>query len=125
MTAWQVSGPYTEGSAFDTAYPPEKDPAKAQWKVLPPGGAKQPWMMNLSAALGGESLACYVRTYVHCDAERRARRAFGVDDGSKVWLKGKLVHANGAGGAAIPGEHEQRMFVSRRSTAMFDNYRNL
>ena len=106
VTAWQVSGPYTEGSVFATAYPPEKDPAKAQWKALPPGGAAQPWMMDLSAALGGENRACYVRTYVHCDAERRARLEFGVDDGSKVWLNGKLVHADGAGGAATPGEHK-------------------
>ena len=106
LTAWQVSGPYTEGRAFDTAYLPEKDPAKAQWKALPPGGGDRPWMLDLLTALGGEHRACYVRTYIRCDSERRARLEFGVDDGSKVWLNGERVHADGAGGAATPAEHK-------------------
>jgi HEAT repeat protein len=106
ITGWQVTGPYTKGDAFNTAYPPEKDPAKAEWKTLPVGGGDRPWMMDLQAALGGERRAAYVRTYVHSDGERKARLEFGIDDGSKVWLNGKQVHADGTGGAATPGEHK-------------------
>lgn len=106
VTAWQVSGPYTEGDPFNTAYAPEKDAARAKWKPLPPGGAKQAWMMDLSAAVGGDRRAVYVRTYVHADADKPVRLEFGVDDGSRVWVNGKQVHADGAGGAAVPGEHK-------------------
>ncbi|MFO8011665.1 MAG: HEAT repeat domain-containing protein [Phycisphaerae bacterium] len=113
ITAWQVSGPYTKGNAFNTAYTPEKDPAKAEWKILPAGGGGRPWMMDLQAALGGDRRACYVRTYIHSDGERKARLEFGIDDGSKVWLNGKQVHADGTGGAATPGEHKVPVTLRR------------
>ena len=106
VTAWQVSGPYTKGKAFTTAYAPEKDPAKAEWKMLPPGGGDRPWMLDLQAALGGDHRACYLRTFIHSASGQRARLEFGVDDGSRVWLNGKQVHADGTGGAAVPGEHK-------------------
>ncbi|MBE3069177.1 MAG: hypothetical protein IMZ66_02970, partial [Planctomycetes bacterium] len=57
-------------------------------------------------AVGGDSRAVYVRTWVHSDKEQPARLEFGIDDGSRVWFNGKVVHADGAGGAAVPGEHK-------------------
>jgi len=108
VTAWQVSGPYQGGEkgVFETPYPPESANADVQWKALPPGNAKQPWMMDLAAAIGGDGRAAYVRTWVQADKDLQAQLEFGTDDGNKVWLNAKLVHANGGGGAAVPGEHK-------------------
>ena len=113
VTAWQVAGPYmkegTDGAGLiDVAFPPEKAEAKGvPWRVLPVAmQGKQPWMLALHPLFGGPDRACYVRTWVHADQARPARLEFGTDDGSKVWLNGKLVHADGTGGAATPGEHK-------------------
>ncbi len=110
IMAWQVSGPYSKpfANTFDTAFGPEKtDSEDVLWKILPISriGAR-PWMFNLQATLGGQYKAGYVRTWVHSDEEQAARLEFGTDDGNKVWLNGKLVHANSAGGAAVPGEYK-------------------
>lgn len=110
VTAWQVSGPYTEdgkgaGALFDVAFPPEKPDAKdVAWRVLEPSAGEQPWMFDLLAALGGEQRVGYVRTWIRSQAEQPARLEFGTDDGNKVWLNGKVVHAANRGGAAVPGD---------------------
>jgi hypothetical protein len=43
---------------------------------------------------------------VHSEQEKAARLDFGIDDGNKLWLNGKLVHASSVGDAAVPGEHK-------------------
>ena len=48
---------------------------------------------------------CYVKTTIFRDVAAPAYLEFGVDDGSKVWLNGRLIHADATGGAAAPGEH--------------------
>jgi HEAT repeat protein len=112
VTAWQVSGPYpTKGQSvrdvFAEPFAPEKPGAKGvKWRTLPPSKGDRPWMFDLHVVLGGNARACYVRTWVHSAARRRARLEFGDDDGSKVWLNGKLVFSDPTGGAAAPGEHK-------------------
>jgi len=63
-------------------------------------------MLDLGRAFGGESRVAYVRTWVYFAKQQLALLEFGTDDGNKVWLNGKVVHANPAGGAAVPGEHK-------------------
>ncbi|MHC4642066.1 MAG: hypothetical protein ACYS32_10510, partial [Planctomycetota bacterium] len=110
IMAWQVSGPYSKPFAkpFDTAFGPENTDAEdVVWKILPISKTgNRPWMFDLKKALGGQKKAGYVRTWVHSEQEQAARLDFGTDDGNKVWLNGKLVHANNEGGAAVPGEHK-------------------
>ncbi|GAH47998.1 unnamed protein product, partial [marine sediment metagenome] len=126
IVAWQVAGPYGAGKSLDaqlrTAFPPEKATTKAKdvpWRMLPiPAGGKQPWMMDLLAAVGGERRAAYVRTWVHAEKQLSAKLEFGVDDGSKVWLNGKVVHSDGRGGAATPGEHRVRVQLRRGWNAL-------
>jgi len=114
VTAWQVAGPYEQegkdgSQLIDVAFPPE-EAAKAEavaWRTLPVSTQdSQPWMLQLHTLFGGPDRACYVRTWVHSDQEQPALLEFGTDDGSKVWLNGKVVHADGTGGAAVPGEHK-------------------
>ena len=110
IMAWQVSGPYSKPFAipYDTAFGPEKaDAEDVLWKMLPISktGAR-PWMFDLQKTLRGQKKAGYVRTWVHCEQEQAASLDFRTDDGNKLWLNGALVHANSAGGAAVPGEHK-------------------
>ena len=110
IMAWQVSGPYSKPFAipYDTAFGPEQTDAEdVVWKMLPISKTgDRPWMFDLQKALGGQKKAGYVRTWVHSEQEQAARLDFGTDDGNKLWLNGTLVHANSAGGAAVPGEHK-------------------
>jgi HEAT repeat protein len=109
ITAWQVAGPYTEPgqgeSLFGTAFPPEKPDAKPAWRTLPAGTqSARPWMLDLLAALSGESRVAYARTWVFSDREQPVRIEYGTDDGNKLWLNGKMVHQANRGGAAVPGD---------------------
>lgn len=116
IVAWQVAGPYRPGGKigrdlFRAALPPEKPGARnVSWRPLPAGGGAQPWMFDLG---GGSNRACCVRTWVHVDKRTGALLEFGTDDGNKVYLNGKVVHANGGGGAAIPGEHKVKVTLNK------------
>ena len=111
ITAWQVSGPYTqegtEGSGlFDIAFAPEKaDPQGAAWQIMPAGANKdRPWLMELDKTLGGDNRVAYLRCKVWSDKSQKVKLELGSDDGIKVWLNGQLVHANNATRAAEPGQ---------------------
>lgn len=110
VMAWEVSGPHSKPFAdtFDTAFGPEKTGAEdVLWKTLPISRiGNRPWMFDLQATLGGQRKAGYVRTWVYSDREQAARIEFGTDDGNKLWFNDKLVHADRAGGSAVPGEHK-------------------
>jgi len=93
VTSWLISGPYTGGSAFDTAYPPEKKDAKnVKWQALTKGVGPQ--ILDLAAALGGNNRAAYMKTSVWSPADQDVRLELGSDDGIKVWIDDKLVHAH-------------------------------
>jgi HEAT repeat protein len=92
ITAWMLSGPYTKGDAFKTAYPPEKDGAKVDWRIYRPTNKDQPWRVDLGKIYGGGNRAAYLRTYLYADAKKDVRLEIGTDDGCKVWLNGKLIH---------------------------------
>ena len=111
ITAWQVSGPYTQQGAdgtqlFDVAFAPEKpDPPSADWQIMPAGtNQDRPWLMELDRALGGDNRAAYLRTNVWSDKSRKVLLELGSDDGIKVWLNGQVVHANNATRPASPGQ---------------------
>jgi len=120
--AWQVSGPYLdEGKAgaqlFGVAFPPEK--GGGEWRLLPLGPPSQPWMLDLAGALGaGDHRVCYVRTWLHAEKAHPARLEFGTDDGNKVWLNGKLVHAKNVGGAAVPGGYKANVTLRKGWNAL-------
>ena len=53
VTSWLLAGPYTEGSPFNTAYPPEKRGADVAWKAAAKGVGPQ--IIDLVQAIGGGS----------------------------------------------------------------------
>lgn len=112
ITAWQASGPYAQGGKdgpglFDVAFPPEKpgDPA-AKWRPMPIGTDKgRPWLIEFDKTPGfqGNDACVYLRTRVQSPKKQNARLEAGSDDGIKVWLNGKVVHANNATRPCSPG----------------------
>ena len=101
ITAWQVAGPYRQEGKdykdlFDILFPAEVVNAQGvRWKAMPPGpDTKRPWIMDLLKELGGEQCVAYARTWVHSDQPQPAQLELGSDDGIKVWLNRKVVHAN-------------------------------
>ena len=59
--------------------------------------------MDLLQALGGEQRVAYARTWLFAPKTQKARLEIGSDDGVKVWLDGRLVHANNVARALQPG----------------------
>jgi len=101
LTNWEVAGPCTQegkdgGAIFDVAFPAEKPDAPADtWKVLKEGQNKdQPGMVDFMAtSLAGDNRAAYLRTRVFSPKAQPARVESASDDGIKIWLNGKVVHA--------------------------------
>ncbi len=107
ITSWLVSGPYTGGSAYDTAYPPEKKGAgDVQWQVLSKGIGAQ--VIDLKQAFGGDNRAVYMKTGVFSPAEKDVLMEMGSDDGIKLWINGKLTHANNANRPCKPAEDKAK-----------------
>ncbi|MCX5674920.1 MAG: HEAT repeat domain-containing protein [Planctomycetota bacterium] len=99
ITAWLVSGPYMEkdkdGAAlFDIVLPPEKgDGAGTKWKPA----ATNNGVVDLGQVTEpGDNRVAYLRTYVISPKAQDVRLEVGSDDGVRVWLNGKVVHANNA-----------------------------
>jgi HEAT repeat protein len=120
ITAWQVSGPYTQQGAdgaalFDVAFAPEKPSAQdVHWQIMPAGtNQDSPWLMELDRALGGDNRAAYLRTNVWSDKSQKVLLELGSDDGIKVWLNGQLVHANNATRPASPGQDKAEVTLKQ------------
>jgi HEAT repeat protein len=110
IIAWQMAGPYRENgkdyaALFDIVFPPETAGAKdVTWKPLPAGtDPARPYVLDLLKALGGEQCVAYARTSVFAEKEQPAVLELGSDDGAKVWLNSKLVHANNTARPITPG----------------------
>jgi hypothetical protein len=103
VTSWLLAGPYTEGSPFNTAYPPEKDGKDVAWKTATKGVGPQ--IIDLVQAIGaGNNRAAYAKAWIHSPVTQAARLELGSDDGIKVWVNEKQVHANNATRPCRPGE---------------------
>ena len=92
VLTWLISGPYTEGNLFETAFAPEKKDATAKWKPLIKGIGPQ--SIDLLQAIGGSNRAVYLKTGIYCPETKSVQLQMGSDDGIKVWINGKPVHAN-------------------------------
>jgi len=107
ILAWLGAGPYTQKgkdarALFDIVFPPEQPDAKdVKWKKLTKGVGS--WNINLEAAIArGDNCVAYVRTRVWSPVEQDVRLEMGSDDALKVWLNGKVVHANNRDRSCAP-----------------------
>ncbi|MBU6401096.1 MAG: HEAT repeat domain-containing protein [Verrucomicrobia bacterium] len=101
ITDWQVAGPYFEPgknfeALFDMPFPPENPTAtNVDWREIRAGtDPSRPWVVDLLKALGGDERVAYLRARIYSDRDRDARLDVGSDDGVKIWVNGKVVHAN-------------------------------
>jgi len=112
VTRWQVAGPYQQqgknfSELFDIPFAPETDSASAHWQDLPASAnPSEPWNMDLLQALGGEQRVAYARTWIHSPTQQNVRMEIGSDDGVKVWLNDRVIHANNLARALEPGSDE-------------------
>ncbi|HEV7923819.1 MAG TPA: HEAT repeat domain-containing protein [Verrucomicrobiae bacterium] len=110
VTQWQVAGPYQQkgknySELFDIPFAPETgESASVHWQDLAASAnATEPWNMDLLQALGGEQRVAYARTWIHSATQQNVRMEIGSDDGVKVWLNDRIVHANNVARALEPG----------------------
>jgi len=102
VTAWLVAGPYRQkgkqcGELFDIALGPERPGAEVAWRPAPaPPDAALFWQADLSSVVGGDHCVVYLKARVHAPRSQRVRLDIGTDDGVKMWIDGKLIHANNA-----------------------------
>jgi HEAT repeat protein len=111
ITGWQAAGPYRqEGKPcqelYDIPFPPEQPGGKGvAWKPAPrPADPALSWQADLGSVVGGDHAVAYLKARVRSPKETKVRLEIGTDDGVKVWVNGKLVHANNAIRGLKPGE---------------------
>ncbi len=110
ITAWQFAGPYRQQGKnctqlFDLPFPPEQEGAKVDWKALPPPADPALfWQADLLPVADGEQCVVYIRSRVFVPKETRVNLEIGSDDGYKLWINGKLVHANNVMRPIVAGQ---------------------
>ena len=102
ITTWLAAGPYRQDGKnckdlFDIPFAPET-PASAKeikWQPAPhPADASLFWQIDLLGICGGDQCVVYMKTRVSSPKEQKVRLEIGSDDGIKIWVNGKVVHAN-------------------------------
>ena len=101
LVNWEVAGPFTQegkdgGALLDIVFAAEKPDAPAEtWKALKEGrDPAQPEMVDfMRTSMAGDHRAAYLRTRVFSPKAQPARFEASSDDGIKIWLNGKTVHA--------------------------------
>lgn len=94
---WQISKSFSQKGKsalelFDVVFPPEKNIGK--WQTIKLGENNLSLTnVQLHHLLGGEHVVAYARTRFYSDKNQAAHLIMGSDDGVKVWLNQKLIHA--------------------------------
>ncbi len=117
----QVLGPFPDplDTGHFTTLPPEGKPLDLaqrlqmgdfvlEWKVL----KSDRCYIDLARAIKpSEHAVAFAAFYVQCDKARGGMLEISADDGCKVWINQKLIHAHRNPGIAIPGDHKNRIFL--------------
>ncbi|HEV8379492.1 MAG TPA: HEAT repeat domain-containing protein [Tepidisphaeraceae bacterium] len=124
IVAWMTAGPYTQagkngGALFDVAFGPEKD-EKVDWEpLIRPADAADLWMIDLHKVISpGNERVAYLKTNINSAREQKAMLEIGSDDGVKVWVNGKLVHANNAARPVKQGEDKVKIDLKQGSNVV-------
>ncbi len=109
LTNWEVAGPYMEKDKnyrqlFDIPFDPEKPKAKVEWHKMPVStlGSHPAYCDLLKELNGGEQRVAYLRTQIESDDVKPVTLEIFSDDGVKVWLNGKVIHAHNVARAIAP-----------------------
>jgi len=121
ILSWLVSGPYVkegkDGAAlFDEVFPPEQTGAQAEWR---PASAQKNGVVALDKLLrGGNDRVAYLKTQIVAEQGMDALLEMGSDDGIKVWLNGKVVHANNATRPCTPGQDKKKILLNKGTNVL-------
>ena len=112
------SGPYklegkTGADLFDLEFEPEKAAAKADWRPVGQGAVSKAGLVGLDKIMGGDERVAYLKTQITSERDQEARLEIGSDDGVKVWLNDKVVHANNVIRGCTPGEDKVKVTLNR------------
>ena len=118
ILAWMVSGPYkvegkTGAELFDLVFEPEKAGSKADWRPVGQAAVSKTGLVGLDKILGGDERVAYLKTQITSERDQEARLEIGSDDGVKVWLNDKVVHANNVIRPCTPGEDKVKVTLNR------------
>lgn len=99
MLDWKISGPHkvsgkVNEALFNHAFPIEKDASQGKWQNPQKFLNKNTGIFNLNQLGSGDNLVVYFKTTILTEKAIPAIFGIGSDDGVKVWLNGKSVHAN-------------------------------
>lgn len=114
---WQVAGPYKKSDVnlFEHPFPPETAKVKnIEWRRMEEN--PQPglyWMIPLDQKIGGDHSVAYLRNRVWSENNCEALLELGSDDGIKVWLNDKLVHAHDANRAVGKGDDKVKVQLKK------------
>jgi HEAT repeat protein len=118
IVGWMFSGPYklegkTGADMFDVALEPEKAGSNADWRPVGQGAVSKAGLVGLDKIMGGDERVAYLRTQITSERDQEARLEIGSDDGVKVWLNDKVVHANNVIRGCNPGEDKVKITLNR------------
>ena len=98
-----------EGKAMDLAAKLQMGDFVLEWKAL----KSERDYIDLGRALKpSEHVAAFAACYIQCQKARGGMLEISADDGCKVWINQKLVHAHRNFGVAAPGQFKSRIFLT-------------
>jgi HEAT repeat protein len=119
ITGWQVTAAYRQqgkdyAALFDIPFGPELAGTTVKWQAIPSGtDALLPCRIDFLKAIGGQQCVAYARTWVFSPSAQTALMELGSDDGIKVWIGDKLVHANNTARAVQPGSDKAKVELTQ------------
>jgi len=93
---------------FDLVLEPEKAGSKADWRPVGQAALSKTGLVGLDKIMGGDERVAYLKTQITSERDQEARLEIGTDDGVKVWLNDKVVHANNVIRGNTPGRTRSR-----------------
>jgi mono/diheme cytochrome c family protein len=125
LSDWHVVGPFpaeTGKNAFDVEFEPERevDLAKKYQDGKLAWAKKPEWKDGAVYPLAEDAnSAHYLYRTIDAKSARGMTLSLGSDDGIKVWVNGKLVHANGAARGAAPDQDKVNIALNEgRNTVL-------
>jgi HEAT repeat protein len=118
ILAWMVSGPFksegkTAADLFDMTFAPEKAGAKADWRPVGQATLNKSGLVELHKIMPGDQRVAYLKTQITSERDQEALFEIGSDDGIKVWLNDKVVHANNTIRSFTPGADKVKVTLNR------------
>jgi len=84
--------------------------------AVPPGGTSG--LIEIDKVLDGQDRVAYLRTRIASAKAQDAVLLVGSDDGVKIWLNGRVVHANNAVRPCAPDQDKAPIQLKQGSNAL-------